>query len=222
MTAAAPVEYRAGLPERPKRIACLPLNERGYPIPWFVAMIDGKADFRVVGAGRREEAVRYKRCWICGDILGAYKAFVIGPMCAVNRITSEPPSHQDCAEYAAIACPFLVNPTQQRRPYALPTGTHSPGGIALDRNPGVTLIWTTNTFRLFGAAGGWLIEIGNPTGMKWFREGRVATRAEILDSIDTGLPALREACDAEKPNMRDEAHAALDKQLARALELVPA
>jgi hypothetical protein len=221
MSAALPVAYRAGLPDRPKRIARLALNDRGYPVPWFVATVDGKPDFRVVRAGRREEAIRNKQCWICGGILGAYKAFLIGPMCAVNRVTSEPPCHQDCAEYAARACPFLANPTQQRRPYALPTGTHSPGGIALDRNPGVALVWTTKKFQPFAAPGGWLIEIGLPVQLMWFREGRTASRAEILESIETGMPTLREQCDAEQPNLREEANAALDRQYAKAIELVP-
>ena len=34
------------LPPMPSRIAALPVDERGYPVPWFVAWIDGKPEFR--------------------------------------------------------------------------------------------------------------------------------------------------------------------------------
>ena len=37
--------------------------------------------------GKREQSVKEKRCWICGDKRGKYGAFVIGPMCAINRIS---------------------------------------------------------------------------------------------------------------------------------------
>lgn len=72
--------------DMPPRIARLPVNDAGYPVPWFVAWIDGKPDFRVIGPAKLPKAVKEGRCWICGDkITGPTVAFVIGPMCAVNR-----------------------------------------------------------------------------------------------------------------------------------------
>src|SRR5437764_29347 len=98
------------LPALPSRLKLLPVDERGFPVPWFVAWIDGKPDFRVVDQRKMAIAVSEKRCWVCGDFLGRYMAFVIGPMCAVNRVSSEPPSHRECAEFSVRACPFLTKP----------------------------------------------------------------------------------------------------------------
>src|SRR5438132_506337 len=83
------------------RISQLPIDDAGRPVPWFVAWVDGKPEFRVVGPGKREEAYAKRKCWVCGQQLGSYLVFVIGPMCALNRISSEPPSHKDCAIFAA-------------------------------------------------------------------------------------------------------------------------
>lgn len=92
----------------PPRIAKLPTDERGYPVPYFVEWIDGKPDFRVMSSKNLARAVKYRRCWICGEELGRFLCFTIGPMCGVNRISSEPPSHYDCARFAVSACPFLT------------------------------------------------------------------------------------------------------------------
>ncbi len=128
---------RAGLPPLPLRITTLPVDERGFPVPRFVAWIDGKPDFRVVDPRQRARAVRLNRCWICGEAFGAHKAFVVGPMCVVNRVSSEPPSHRECAVFAAQACPFLTLPRARRRDANLPA-TGEPPGVMLTRNPGVT------------------------------------------------------------------------------------
>jgi hypothetical protein len=113
----------------PERIAKLPRDDRGYPVPWFVAWVDGRPDFRVIEGGRIFEALKERRCWVCGEKLGRYLAFVIGPMCAINRITSEPPSHRDCALFAARACPFLTMPRMKRNERAKPEGYQEPAGF---------------------------------------------------------------------------------------------
>ena len=60
------VEYNAGIQAvpMPDRIKWLPVSGKGFPIPWFVAWIDGVPDFRVVERGRFAEAVKRKRCWV--------------------------------------------------------------------------------------------------------------------------------------------------------------
>ena len=70
----------------PGRIALLPRNKVGYAVPWFVATIDGTPDFRVIKPGAIEDAQRRKLCWVCGVPFQRQedRAFVIGPMCAVN------------------------------------------------------------------------------------------------------------------------------------------
>ncbi len=135
------------LPAPPPRIARLPRNHAGYPVPWFVAWIDGTPDFRVIGEGRLDDAIRFRSCWLCGDPLGANAAFVLGPMCGITRTSPEPPSHRDCADYAARACPFLATPNMRRRETGIPEGAREPDGIMIRRNPGATLVWVSRTWQ---------------------------------------------------------------------------
>lgn len=201
---------RPELPPMPERIARLPLDHRGYPVPWFVAWVDGEgnpvspgegtADFRVIAPDRISDAVTFSQCWICGQRTGANVAYVIGPMCAVNRVSSEPPSHRDCAIFAAIACPFLTRPHAKRREAGLPEDALDPAGFALKRNPGVALVWVTRGVKTFPVPGGYLFDAGDPTETLWFAEGREAQHApEVEASIASGLPALQEMADAEGP-----------------------
>lgn len=206
----------------PPRIANLPRNAVGYPIPWFVAELDdGTRDFRIADQERHINALRFRLCWICGQNTGANVAFTIGPMCAVNRISSEPPAHRDCAIYSARVCPFLANPGMRRRPQHVDRTIPAAGDPIL-RNPGVALVWVTRSYKTFRPQlgnSGYLCEIGDPTETLWFAQGREATREEVMASIDSGLPLLRGACrqdDDPEASLRQ-----LDAQLSRALTLVP-
>lgn len=205
------------LPEAPPRIAKLPRNHAGYPVPWFVAVINGVPDFRIVRENGIQDAVRFRMCWLCGGPLGANATFVIGPMCSINRVSPEPPSHRDCADYAARACPFLTRPEMRRRSSNLPDDTSDPDGIMIARNPGVALVWTSRTWRLDQRHR--LFDVGDPADVRWYAEGRAATRAEVLASIESGLPLLR--AEAENDPQRALALAALDRMHADALTLVP-
>ncbi|MEJ6847495.1 hypothetical protein V3589_14905 [Sinorhizobium fredii] len=182
--------------QMPPRIAKLPVDERGYPVPYFVEWVDGKPDFRVMNQQHLVDAIKFARCWICGEKLGRYKAFVIGPMCCINRISAEPPSHYDCARFAVEACPFLTRPMAKRNTRAMPDGSWT-AGIMLDRNPGVTCIWVTLGYRWFNDNGGVLFKIGDPERMQFFREGRPATRAEVDHSIATGVHHLNDLARTE-------------------------
>ncbi len=209
---------RDGLPPLPARMQTLKVDARGYPVPWFVQWIDGKPDFRVMDGDKLVEAVRFKKCWVCGSPLGRWFTFVIGPMCAINRTIGEPPSHFECVDFSARACPFLTLPKAQRRESSLPAeGQWSPSG--LKRNPGVVLLWTTNSYRVIhGEAGEYLFRLGDPRQLVWMAQGRIATRKEILDSIVSGLPLLREIAEKEGP----DAVSALDAHIERGMRLVPA
>lgn len=149
---ATPPGLRPELPRPiPERILALPVG-RGYPVPWFAAAVDGGYDFRVLRPGAVDRAVTYELCWVCGQPLGPWVTFVVGPMCAVNRTSAEPPAHRECAEWSARACPFLVRPHARRREHDLPADAQEPAGIMLRRNPGVALCW--HTTRLDFAGGG--------------------------------------------------------------------
>lgn len=187
---------RPGLPPLPPRMQHLEVDDRGFPVPWFVAIIDGKPDHRVMDSAKVSPALRYDLCWQCGKPLGVYKSFLIGPMCAITRTISEPPSHIECLRYACTACPFLSRPHAHRREKGLPE-TSTVAEAAILRNPGVSCIWTTRKFRTFPALrqdGGQtaLFEIGDADSTEWFAEGRQATRAEVDESVVSGLPILLE------------------------------
>lgn len=207
----------------PDRVRRLPVDERGWVVPFFVAWIDGKPDHRIIDPAKMARANRDHLCWMCGERLGARGAFVIGPMCAINRVTSEPPNHRDCAEFALQACPWMTRPHARRRPTGLEMNAP---GVAIDRNPGVGLLWITKKWHRFRAGGGgtgMLFALGDPEHVSFWCEGRAATRAEVLASVESGLPLLMEQAEAqEKAEGRRDCVPALRKALARAEAFWPA
>ncbi|MEY9184740.1 hypothetical protein ABIG06_006288 [Bradyrhizobium sp. USDA 326] len=200
------------LPDKMRR---LPIDDRGFPIPKFVPYVNGKPEFRGMDGEHLRTCVRLKRCWLCGAPLGVNMTFVIGPMCMVNRNSAEPPCHR--ATYAAQACPFLSQPRMRRNEKDLPEDT-TVAGIAIKRNPGVTLLWTTKSYRVINTKTGPLFTIGEPVEVQFFCESRKATRDEIMLSIETGLPILREMARKDGP----EAQAELEDMIKRAMVHVPA
>jgi hypothetical protein len=209
-------------PALPPRIAALRQDKHHRPVPWFVAWIDGKPDFRVIRAGGIQVALAFRMCWVCGVPFQRQedRAFVIGPMCAVNRVSAEPPAHRDCAIYSATACPFLTTPQMTPREKGMPVEASVPAGISIPRNPGVALVWVTGyrSWKTNPADGGVLFDIGEPKEALWFARGRDATRAEVLASIDSGLPILREMAEKDGPDAVTE----LSAMHERALRHVPA
>lgn len=193
------MKARRELSHVPKRIQALPIDPKwNLPVPWFVRWIDGKPCFPVMDARKWHKAVEHKLCWICGQRLREPFAFVIGPMCGVNRTSAEPPSHVTCAIYAAENCPFLVTPKMKRMDIEHLGAIDAPG-VALKRNPGCCAVWVTKRYELIAANTGFLIRIGEPQQVLWYAEGRKATRDEIMESIQTGLPFLMDMATKESP-----------------------
>src|SRR5262245_33040537 len=192
-------QLRPELKDLPLRMTALPIDESGYPVPAFVENLpDGSRDFRFMSQKHWVRCVNQRMCWVCGMKLGAYLAFVIGPMCAVNRNTSEPPCHKECAEWSARFCPFLSRPQLHRREDELTRATAgNAAGCPILRNPGVALVWVTRNYKI------WrddehkpLIRVDDPIEVSWWAQGRPATREEVEESIRTGYPILRK--EAEK------------------------
>lgn len=194
----------------PWRMKKLHVDERGYPVPYFVAWLndenepvgrsEGHPDFRMIFPGAIIKCHRESRCWICGAKMDRqnHRSFVIGPMCAINRNNAEPPSHFDCADWSARACPFLTRPHMTRNEKSGKEHAVPPPGVAIMRNPGVACVWTCRSYTTHrDPAGGLLFKLGDPTSVRWHCEGRPATRAEVQHSIDTGLPFLKEYCHGE-------------------------
>lgn len=206
----------------PGAIAALDRDKHGRPIPWFVHRDEtGTPDFRVIRRDGIPDALRFAHCWVCGKTRGRHAAFVVGPMCGVNRVTVEPPCHLACAIYSALACPFLSRPEMTRRPRGLPDLNDATPGIACERNPGAALVWSSRTWKPFRAwdGSGTMIDLGEPTAVRWYARSREATRAEVLASVESGLPILRESCQLDDNPADSLAH--LDAQVAVFLPLVP-
>jgi hypothetical protein len=179
----------------PDRIAALKRDHRGYPIPAFVEWIDGAPDFRVMSPRHFERCLKVDACWICGQKLGRFKVFAAGPMCTVTRTSAEPPSHLDCCEYSVRVCPFMAIPRMRRIDAGLPEDI-TIHGVMIERNPGVTALWCAHSYEPFRARASDnvpLIEMGEPEWVRWYCEGRAATRAEVDAAITSGLPILQDA-----------------------------
>lgn len=208
-------------PDMPSRMRRLRRDEVGRPVPWFVPWVDGKPDFRLMDSERLVEAIRGQLCWVCGHRLSRIRGqiapkgtFVAGPMCLVNRTSAEPPAHGDCAAWCARACPFLVRPGKTRREANLPERL-STAGMAIKRNPGVTALIESERWAIFRAPAvvsvggeaesrdGLLFTMQQVSSVDWVCEGRRATAAEVLTSIETGIGLLVAMAETEEGALPD-------------------
>lgn len=195
-------QWKGGMPAR---IDKLPRDIRGFPVPWFVDWMDGPEGRRTVPVFQAMDphklvaAIRHKKCWICGEQLGKFVTFTIGPMCVCNRLSAEPPGHLDCSTFAVMNCPFLASPLAKRRPFVTQDGTvvggseedYKGAGLMIARNPGVSAQWVTKSWNVEREPQGFLFRIGPLERLKFWSQGRPATRAEVEHSVETGLPRLR-------------------------------
>ncbi len=201
--------------EPPSHLECVEWSVRNCPFLTQSSMVRRDDD---LPTDAREAAGHGIKCWICGEPLGRWLAFPIGPMCAITRTISEPPSHLECVEWSVRNCPFLTQSSMVRRDDDLPTDAREAAGHGIKRNPGVTCVWVTRSFEVFNDGRGKpLFTIGDPDRVMWWCEGRTATAAEVDASVTTGLPILMAAA------QRDGKFAveALGKVYERARALFP-
>jgi hypothetical protein len=186
----------------PKSMKHLKRDERNIIVPWFVAWRDGKPEFRAMDGEKFIRAIKGKFCWVCGGQIKISACFVNGPMCGINRTSAEPPSHIECARWSARNCPFLANPRMVRREDEVLNNAvlrERAAGHAITRNPGVAMLWITRQYEIFpDHMGRPLIQMGEPESVEWYCEGRPATRAEVMASVDSGLPNLETLARQEK------------------------
>lgn len=207
----------------PARMRRLPTDVAGRPIPWFVATITGVPDPRVGDGDKWVHAVRFRCCWVCGQTLGRYAAFVLGPMCAVNKVTSEPGCHLECAIYSVRVCPFLSRPDMRRRQRGITPGENGfqmPAGHMLTRNPGVAVVWVTTRWEPTKTPTGPLICLGEPTRVLWFCRGVEATPQQARAGLESGIPLLEQACEHDEDPAGSRAD--LAREIAAARKLLPA
>lgn len=204
--------------ETPPSMRSRPVDHRGFPVPWFVTekTEDGRWDFVNVRRERMLEAVRLEKCWVSGQKLGKFKAFCIGPMCAINRTAGDPPVTREIALWSVKVCPFMSMPMARRADKDAPEILEGPGvdGLALGRNPGVTGVWISKNSEYQRGRGFYL---GDPIELTWWAKGRPATRDEVLTSVRSGLHYLRDLAKAEG----HAAESALDRYVEAAEPIWP-
>jgi hypothetical protein len=202
----------------PHQLAGRPVDRRGWPVPFFVTWVDadgrpvpegqGEPDHRCIDPAKMARATRWELCWVCGQRLGKYRCLVAGPMCLVTRRSPEPDCHTACAEYAARACPFLSRPRARRNDVELPADSKCDPMMA-QRNPGVSALfvhterWLKREPRK-GLVPLFVIPASEPQRLTFWREGRRATRGEVMQSLDSGLEILQEAARPEGKRALDE------------------
>lgn len=102
--------------EIPKELAHLKLDERGYPIPYFVRMDNGKPNFRLQDTARRDDCIDHRKCHICGKKLPKdYCYNITGPQGLKNKVSSDAFMHRGCAEFALRACPHIYYHKAERK-----------------------------------------------------------------------------------------------------------
>lgn len=211
------IDYQIDLSRMPRRMLARP-RQRGIPVPWFSAkMPEGGYDLRLANKNKIPIAIKQNLCWICGQNMGTRYAFAIGPMCCVNRVTSEPPAHRECALWAIEVCPSLGQRQLVRRETNMPEGREKAAGYMIEDLPGVTCLYVTRDYTPFQLETGILIDMGEPIEVTWWRHSRLATRAEVEEAFAAGYPALEEMAQKEG----GDAIAGLEKRLAVARELLP-
>jgi len=204
----------------PGRMMHLPRDKRGYIVPWFVQWLNSEPVFPAFDPDKWRLAVKQGRCWVCGGHMGRWMTFVVGPMCTINRVSAEPPSHIECAEYSAKVCPFLANPNMRRVPHEKVPGGEmiQPGGLMEDRNPGLMALWRTRKMAILPTATGPLVQMGDPSQIDWWYRGRMATPYEIHEGFETGAAVLRRrAVEIDGEDALPE----INRLTARARKLLP-
>jgi hypothetical protein len=113
----------------PAPVAARPRDERGYPVPAITPWQDGRPMFAATGTGRTYLCAVERRCSVCGTpmepgpvwrVVAGAEADAIEAAIASGEpyrnlaTTVEAPGHRSCMLFAAIACPYLGNPTARR------------------------------------------------------------------------------------------------------------
>lgn len=94
----------------PERIARLPRDRRGYPIPVIVTYdTQGLPLFTVNDSAVHRKCVNKKLCAICGERLTKELWFAGGPQSALHPhgMYFDSAMHHECVTYAMQVCPYL-------------------------------------------------------------------------------------------------------------------
>jgi hypothetical protein len=102
--------------EIPSFLSHLKVDERGYVIPFFVIIHNGKPEFKYFNKEKWLLCTEKNLCWICGKklIKGSY-FFISGPLGLKNRTVTDCAMHRDCAEYSVKICPHMLHFKAERK-----------------------------------------------------------------------------------------------------------
>lgn len=97
----------------PARIAALPRDDRGYPIPYIVLRdLDDKPQFAANDMRLVRDAVADDLCHVCGQELDAWVWFLGGVGSAFLNGDAgqyaDGPMHQECMRFAVQYCPHIA------------------------------------------------------------------------------------------------------------------
>ena len=82
---------------------------KGMPLPYVSPDQEGEVfDFKGVDPAKVADCLELRLCGLCGGGMGMTIAFLGGPISSESLCYTFPPMHEDCAEYAAKACPHLA------------------------------------------------------------------------------------------------------------------
>lgn len=187
----------------PALVAARPRDSRGVPVPAITRWEGGVPVFTEASGDRQLLCALQNRCSICAapmsegdgvwhvvdDQPAKWIAYALGrgqEPAGVFR-TYEVPGHYACMLYAAVACPFLANPTARRSVDGAAAGEVAAEVRAGARRGGLSGLveFGRCVVRTLPESGGFEVELDRPRTIHTYRNG-----AELL-------PLLREVIAAE-------------------------
>lgn len=147
----------------PQRMRSLPRNAAGSPIPWCASVSD---------------AVNRHLCWICGEKLGRYAAFLLDVRTCITQLPTTPPSHAECALFVA-----QDNDSDYHN-------THD----------GLLIVWITTAYLpRRDDKGGTNFLITGPENVFWFFAARPARQCIAIEALEREFRALHALSASESP-----------------------
>jgi len=95
----------------PLRMAHLPKDKRGFPIPVSILLDnEGTPHFTITDTHKATSCAIADTCHLCGKSLTRAKWLIGGPRCAfhTNGAYLDGPMHLECAQYALNVCPYIA------------------------------------------------------------------------------------------------------------------
>ena len=172
----------------------------GFYVPYFVTWFKDRRQVHesVVGAEphfptidkTREALCRRRRyCWICGRQMGTFMCFVMGPLSALQRISTEPPSHRECAVYAVQVCPFMVGGYDMPENPATNEGQQVIEQMSI-KNEQLNVIWVCHGYTLRPvdpSRGLFVYQMDHATDILLYHRGKPATLAQAMERINAAV-----------------------------------